>query len=201
LKAQGVAHGDHQLPDPQRIGIAELGKRQVAGRQPQDGKVGERIVADHFRVQAVAFPCRGSELAPAVHDVAVGQGVAVRRDQEAGTLAALAVVARADDADDRRRHVFDDGDDGLRVGVEQVTLVGVVGRLRLTRRATLGVGTRIRMDSEQKLPSRMAERLHGSHLGVRRVAIVSRRADGEESYAPGQATASGVPACAIGSGF
>ena len=118
-EAQRVAHRDHELPDAQGVAVAQLGERQIAGRQPHQRQVGVRVVAHELGVEPVALFGHGGELPPAAGDVAVGQRVAVGREQHAGALPAAGFAARAFDAEHRGPEALDDADDGPRVGVEQ----------------------------------------------------------------------------------
>ena len=55
LQPERAAHRDHELADAQRVAVAELRIRQAARRQPHDGQVRRRIVADELGPQPVAF--------------------------------------------------------------------------------------------------------------------------------------------------
>jgi hypothetical protein len=98
---------------------------------PQHGEVAAGVVANQIGVELAAVGERDANLRSAVNDVAIGQQVAVRREQEARTGAA----ARAAAARIGGRAVFDGNehdrlldplqraDHGARVGVEQGVVV------------------------------------------------------------------------------
>ena len=77
VEPQRVAHGDHQLTGLQLLRVAQLGQRQIAGTEPQQGQIGGRIVAHELRAERVAFRRNRPHPAAAMHDVAIGQGIAV----------------------------------------------------------------------------------------------------------------------------
>ena len=132
-------------PGLQPVGVAELGGGQPADRRLDDGQVGRRVVADQPRRQRAAIGERHFQALHVVDDVAVGEDVAVRRDDDARAAAghgvdALAVgalrgdVLLAGDVDDRGADPLRDGDDGRGVGVEhRLGFIGGKGK-RLRRR-------------------------------------------------------------------
>ena len=82
-KPKGLPMAITNWPDLQAFRVAQFGQRQVAGGQADQGQVGGRVVADQVRVEGVAFRRDGPKPAAAVDHVAVGQGVAVGRQDEA----------------------------------------------------------------------------------------------------------------------
>ena len=160
LQAERTAHRDHELADAQRRGVAELRDRQAARREPNHGEIGRRIVADELDAEPVAVGRLGRELPAVVHDVAIGDRVAVGRDQEAGAAAAAPVAVLPRDADHRRRHGLDDVDHRLRIGVEQVGVArGAVGRPR-PRNITTCVFAPIRVVNQ---PTKVRLRFNALH--------------------------------------
>ena len=105
-----------------------------------------RVVADELGVEAVAVFGHRGELLAAAGDVAVGQRVAVGREQHAGALPAAGFAARAFDAETVGPKALDHADDGAGVGVEQFQIArggGVAlgaGGLRAGRPLVVGVG-------------------------------------------------------------
>ena len=146
LKAHRVADGNDGLADDRRVGVAEVGCRQVAVIDLHDGEVRERISTDELARQAAAVGQRDDELARAVDDVVVRYDVALAAvvlEDDAGTDAlaldrVVEEVARdglVGDADDGRSDGCG-GADGRRVArVGEVVEVGLLRLLGAARRA------------------------------------------------------------------
>ena len=81
LKSKRIAHGDYKLSDLQGFGVAQFGKRQIAGRNANQSQIGGRIVANQFRVERISLGRNGPKLASAVDHVAVRQRIAVGRQE------------------------------------------------------------------------------------------------------------------------
>lgn len=84
VQAVGVADGDDELPHAERAGGTDRGEGEVAGGEADEGEIGGGVVADDFGVEAVPLGGGGGEAGAGVDDVAVGEGVAVRADEDAG---------------------------------------------------------------------------------------------------------------------
>ena len=106
--------GDYELADPQLTGVAEPGVRQAGARRAQHGEVGVRILADQLRLERGAIPQRQLIGFDGAGDVAVGERVAIGRDQHPGADPA--------DADDGRTDRVDDRNHGSGVGIEQINV-------------------------------------------------------------------------------
>ena len=77
LEAVRVADRDHELADPQALGVAELGRDQVVAVGADHGEVGERIGAGDREAQLAAVDEPGAAAVVAVDDVGGGEQVAV----------------------------------------------------------------------------------------------------------------------------
>ncbi len=84
--SERVADGDRHLADAQHGGVAEFheGQRR-SGADTQHGKVRVGIVADEIGFDAGLFVQAHDQPRGAVHDMTVGEQIAVRRKQESGT--------------------------------------------------------------------------------------------------------------------
>ena len=125
-----VADRDDELSDAQPFGVAELGRPQVAGVDPEQCKVGHRIGADDFELELTAVDERRTPAVCSLDYVRRGQREAVGGDHD-GAAAAVQALAAPDPSRDpqvrhRRRQPLGDGGDGLRVGVERFILARVV---------------------------------------------------------------------------
>ena len=127
LEAERIADGNRDLADPHAIGRAQPGPGEARGMQPQQREVGVRIVADRISLQRAAVGQDRLDLLGAMHDMAVGQHEAVRREDHAGAAALAAGL----EVHDRRRHLVDGTGHRRRIGVEQVGVVGCARRRRL----------------------------------------------------------------------
>ena len=131
LEAVGVADGDRQLAGAEGLRVAELDRRQVRRRNPDDRDVGVPILTDEVRRAFAAVGQRDLDRRRAVHDVAVGEDEAVGREHEPRSAAGLRPRALLGaggtdvDADDGRRDAVDGVDDRPRVGVEQFVIRGL----------------------------------------------------------------------------
>ena len=138
-EAVGVADRDHELPDAEALGVAELGGLGVAV-EAEDGEVGERVGADdvELRARGRRRTMRSRAVGP-LDDVGRGEHEAVRRDDDgaAGPVepAAAANAARDAEVGDRGREPLRDRRDDAGVGVERL----VVGRERRGRGRLVGV--------------------------------------------------------------
>jgi hypothetical protein len=93
--------------------------------QAQDGEVGVGIVADRIRREAAPVGKGRLDLAGAADDVAVGQHIGVRGEDDAGPGSARAVLDAADlQVQDGRTDAVDRADDRARIGVEQHQILG-----------------------------------------------------------------------------
>ena len=114
VEPERIPDSDHELADPKRLGLGELGDRQARAEDADHGEVCRAVGAHDRRCQLGAAVERDRDLARAVDDVRVRQGVAIGRDDDAA-----AAAPAAPNVDDARRDLLDDGDDGLRVRVEK----------------------------------------------------------------------------------
>ena len=97
-----VADRDDELADAQRGGVAELGGRVRLAVGAQHREVGERVGADHARLDLAPVGERRANARPAppaLDHVGGGEHEAVGRDHDAGAAAA----ARDAQVGDRRR--------------------------------------------------------------------------------------------------
>ena len=94
LEAQRVADRDHQLADPQPRRASERRMRQARRLQAQDGKIGGGIVADAFGIElAPVGQAAGEASGPGDH-MAIGEEIAVGREQHARAGAGPAPAPR-----------------------------------------------------------------------------------------------------------
>ncbi len=125
---------DDELPDPQVLRVAELGRDDVTGIGAQDREVGERVRSDDLEGELAPV---GERRAPAAtgagDDVGRAQHVAVGGDDDAAAGAAHPAPAPrlAGDGQMRDRGTEPRGDpgDGARVGIEgiRVRKLGAIG--------------------------------------------------------------------------
>ena len=86
-EAEGIADREHPVADA-RLAVRQLGKREVRAALDLDQReVGARVGADHLGGVGLAVIGRDFDLAGAVDDVVVGDGIAVGGNEEAGALA------------------------------------------------------------------------------------------------------------------
>jgi hypothetical protein len=125
-EAVRVADRDHELPDPERGGVAERrrGRRGLVGAQ--HGEVGERIGADHAQRQLAPVGERGAHApaATALDDMRRGEQEAVGSDHDAGAGADGAAAPGQPQVRHRGGHRLRHGGHHARVGVERLGLVG-----------------------------------------------------------------------------
>ena len=114
-----VADRDHELADPQPLGVAQLGGDEVVRLGPKHGEVGVRVGADDVEAQLAAVDERGAA-GPrrALDHVRRGEQEPVRRDHHRAA-AAGPPAARDAEVRHRRREPLGDRDHGARVGVER----------------------------------------------------------------------------------
>ena len=146
--AERVADGDDGLADDGLVGVAEVGRRQIAVIDLDDSEVRQRIGADELARQAAAVGERDDELVCTVDDVVVRHDVALATvvlEDDAGadalTLDRIVEEVACDglvgDADDGRAD-GSRGADGRRVArIRQVVEVGLLCLLRAARGAAL----------------------------------------------------------------
>ena len=94
--------------------------RESRRGRPDDREIRIRILADELGRERSPVGERDVDALRVVHDVAVGENQAVRRDDKARALAAVsAAIAAASqlDRDDRWANLLDRADDGLRICV------------------------------------------------------------------------------------
>ena len=127
-----ISDRDDELPDPQPLGVAELGRPQVAGVDPQQCKVGHRIRANDLEVELTAVHERRTAAVGPLDHMRGGQGEPVGRDHDGAPAAVQSPAATDPSRDpqvrDRRRQPLRDRGNGLGVGIERFVLVRVVGR-------------------------------------------------------------------------
>ena len=107
--AHGVADGIDGIADAQLVGIADGDGLQILGIDLENGDVGGLIIADDLGVVGLAVIGGDGDGVGAADHMAVGENVAVVRDDEAGAggLVGVAVAVTAvdltggGDADDR----------------------------------------------------------------------------------------------------
>ena len=106
-QAVGVADRDHELPDPQTAGVAELGGDEAGGVGADQRQVGQRVAADHLE-GGLAAVGEGGPAAGVVGADHVGAGeheaVAAQHDG-----AAAADAPRAGGGRRRTRRLATDG--------------------------------------------------------------------------------------------
>ena len=73
FEAEGIADGDHELPDAHLPGIAERHMGQAVAMDAQHGEIGVRIVADEIGRQRAAIHQRRHDAGGAVDHMAVGE--------------------------------------------------------------------------------------------------------------------------------
>jgi hypothetical protein len=78
-KTEGIADGDDEVADLQRIGIAEAHIGEIPGIDLEHGDIGARIRADQLRGKPPVVLQRYQHLARILHDVCVGHHVPVLR--------------------------------------------------------------------------------------------------------------------------
>ncbi len=128
LQPVRVSERDRERTDAHVARVAERRRNEVARGDADDGEVGVGIVADDGTRKRAAVEQRDVERARVVDDVAVRDEEAVGREHE--PRAAAAPAARGDlDVDDGRTSGFDRGRDGMRVCVERVEFVALVGNI------------------------------------------------------------------------
>src|SRR5258706_670722 len=94
-KAERIADREHPIADP-GLALGKLGEREVRTALDLDqGQIGTRVGADHLRAIGLAVISRNFDLVGAIHHVVVGHGIAIRRDEEAGTLTGHHAAAAA----------------------------------------------------------------------------------------------------------
>jgi hypothetical protein len=126
------ADRDDELTDPQPLGVAELGRPQVAGVDPKQSQVRHRIRADDLELELAAVDERRPTAVGPLDYMRRGEGEAVRRDHD-GAAAAVQPAATPDAPRDpevryRRRQPLRNRGHGLGVSVEWLVLSSVVGR-------------------------------------------------------------------------
>ena len=81
--AERIADGQHPLADPRGVAVAQRRGSEVVGVDLEHGQVGARIGADDLGLELTPVEQPDRHLVGAVHDVVVGQDVAVLGDDEA----------------------------------------------------------------------------------------------------------------------
>lgn len=128
-----VPDRNHQLTDPEPLGVAERGSRQAAARKSQERKVGIRILARDPGLNAGAVGEYGIQPRRAAHHMVIGQHVAVGRDDHtrAGPprgrkrIVGIVPAPAPADAHHRRPGALCDMDDGTGESVEQCRVVSL----------------------------------------------------------------------------
>ena len=93
--------------------------RELVRAHAEDGEVGVGVVADQRGGQLAAVGEEDAQLLRTVDHMAVGEQVAVGRNEEAGAGAARSVVAANLDMDDGRMRGGDRAGDSGGIGVER----------------------------------------------------------------------------------
>src|SRR3954453_19002221 len=87
--AQRIADRQHPLADSGVVAIAQRHRRQLGGVDLEHRHVGIRIGADDLGLELAPIEQPYGDLLGALHDVVVGQNVAIGRDDEPGAAALL----------------------------------------------------------------------------------------------------------------
>ena len=104
------------------VGASGLGiDVEIIAGQAEQRQIGGRVDADDLGLDPVAVVRMGQQARSLARHVAVGHGVAVRRNQVSGSRPAV-LRAAAGQAQNRRGHRFHHADHGLRVGIQQVKI-------------------------------------------------------------------------------
>jgi hypothetical protein len=131
VEAERAADGDDELPNLQRVGVAELRGDQVSGLGTQDGEVREGIGADDLDAERAPVGKGGAATAVrALDDVSGAQQIAVGGDRDRAPAPLRASSARSPldlEIGHGGPQALGDGRHGARVGVERL---GVGERLR-----------------------------------------------------------------------
>ena len=91
-ESERIADREHPIADARRA-VGKLHEREVLAVDLDQGKVGARIGADDLRRIGLAVVGRDLHVLGILHDVIVGDGIAVGGDEEAGALAGDDVMA------------------------------------------------------------------------------------------------------------
>ena len=91
-EAEGIAYRKHPVTDARRM-VGKLHVAEVVAVDLDQREVGARIGADDLGRIGLAVVSRDLNVLGVLHDVIVGDGVAVGSDEEAGTLARDELVA------------------------------------------------------------------------------------------------------------
>ena len=106
LETERVADRDHQLPDPKRPRSGQLRIGQRARLSTQHREVRRRIPSDDHGGDVASIDERDARLLDVLHDVLIGEHIAVGSDDNARSRAApraRGLIRAADvDTDDRR---------------------------------------------------------------------------------------------------
>ena len=92
--AERVADGEHDVADLRVVGVAERRGLEVGRGDFHEREVARLVGADDFRVERASVVQIDVNLVRAVHDVVVGQDVAVARDDHARAETVLTEAAR-----------------------------------------------------------------------------------------------------------
>ena len=88
--AEGVADGQHDVADLHLVAVGHRDDRQVLGVNLDDGDVGLRVAANDLGGELAAILQGDFHLVGVIHDVVVGEDVAVLGDDDARAEAVLA---------------------------------------------------------------------------------------------------------------
>ena len=126
LEAVRAPEGQHELAHAEPARVAARDRHEAGRVDAQDREVGVGVVADEARGPAAAVGQRDPDGGRSLHDVAVRQQEAVRRQGEAGAAALAAAAPGADrHVDDARGRALDGLHHRLRVRVERGRFRGV----------------------------------------------------------------------------
>src|ERR1051326_2363660 len=137
LEPVRITDRQHELANTNLLRLAEMSGHKVRCIDPDYGEIGIRVVADQLRLVLVAVRDRDFNLRCAMDDVTVRQNETVRRKDKTRSTAARflwhARIISASivccllyfDIDDRRAHALGRRDYGSRIGIQQLSVIGL----------------------------------------------------------------------------
>ncbi len=85
-----VADGEDDIPDEHQVAIGECGMGEVVGIDFEDGDIGLWVTSDDFGFVFLAGVFEGDlDFVGSIHDVVIGEDIAIGGDDDAGAEAAL----------------------------------------------------------------------------------------------------------------
>jgi hypothetical protein len=120
VEAERVANRNGDLSDAHAPRIAKTRPRKRARVDPENGKVGVRIVSHEITARLAAIGQRDRQLVRPMDDVTVGEHETVGREDHTRATTTSALYAN-----DSRGDGLDCVNDGRRIRIEQLIVVGL----------------------------------------------------------------------------